>query len=216
MTALDRIAENWKQLRSLPRSGSPGGLSGDQPGMAAPEPMEETILQGIEQEFEVSLPEEYRSFLLKFGDGRVGPGTMRTVREGLSCASKRTFPLSSPVLGSGAFSYQELSSEQQQGELEALFRAWDAIPKEDGVARLCDYGGGIYGVLVLNGPYRGRVWMLQADTGYYGPFGGSEPLHDESVTISWNPSDHPRDYSFLEWYESWLNGKLKMAGIMPL
>jgi len=179
-------------------------------------PVDEAALQRIEQEFEVSLPDEYRAFLLKFGDGLIGPGIMRTVREGLSLASKRAFPLSNPVLGSGAFSFQKLSIEEQEGELEALFRVWDAIPKEDGVLRLCDYGGGIYGVLILNGPYRGRVWMLQADTGYYGPFGGSEPLHDESVTISWNPSDHPRDYSFLEWYESWLNGRLKMAGVMPL
>lgn len=216
MTVLDRIGENLDSLRTLVREGAMRPHAKEHHNFAFSEPMQEAELKSIEQEFGVSLPAEYRAFLGKFGDTRVGPGSMRTVREGLTPASKRAFPLSGPELGSSAFSYEELSDENRKGELESLARAWEAIPKQDGVLEISDYGGGITAVLVLNGPYCGRVWVLLADTGYYGPFGGSEPLHDESVTISWTPNDHPRDYSFFEWYESWLNGKLKIAGIFPL
>lgn len=216
MTVLDRIGENLESLRTLLREGAMRAPAVDHHNYVVCEPVKEAALKSIEQEFEVSLPAEYRAFLAKFGDTRVGPGTMRTVREGLTAASKRPFPLSGPVLGSSAYSYEAMSSDERKGEIKSLFHAWEAIPKQDGVLGICDYGDGIAAVLVLNGPFCGRVWVLQTESAYYGPFGGSEPLHDESVTISWTPNDHPRDYSFFEWYESWLNGKLKMAGIFPL
>lgn len=59
------------------------------------------------------------------------------------------------------------------------------------------------------------MWIQSGDTAYYGPFGGSEPLHDETWPPEWKATDHPREYAFLEWYESWLNARLKMAGFLP-
>ena len=71
------------------------------------------------------------------------------------------------------------------------------------------YGCAIDGVLVLNGPFCGRVWFVTGDAAYYGPFGGAELLHDEEAGDSWEPTETPKDYSFFEWYESWLDGQLK-------
>src|ERR1700730_4817056 len=107
-----------------------------------------------------------------------------------------------------------LANERQREDHGELLKQWEPIPKEDGVLAISDYGCAIHGVLILNGPYCGKVWILQGDAGYYGPFGGAEPLHDESAQAEWIPIEHPRDYSFLEWYESWLNARLKMAGLL--
>ena len=90
---------------------------------------------------------------------------------------------------------------------------WNRIPINDGVLLICDYGCAIYAVLVLNGPYSGQVWLRIDDQVYYGPFGGSEILHEESASLEW--SECPREYTFFEWYESWLNMRLKMAGLLP-
>ena len=79
---------------------------------------------------------------------------------------------------------------------------------------ICDYGCALYGKLILTGPYRGRVWNLSGDAAYYGPFGGAEGLHDEFAPCEDEPTDDPRDYTFLEWYESWLDGQLKFAGLL--
>jgi hypothetical protein len=96
-----------------------------------------------------------------------------------------------------------------------LLDLWKSLPKEDGVLALSDYGCAIYGVLILNGPYRDKVWIQSGDAAYYGSFGGSEPLHNESWPPDWEASAHPREYSYLEWYESWLNVRLKKAGLAP-
>ncbi len=96
----------------------------------------------------------------------------------------------------------------------SLLEEWERIPKDNGVLWISDYGCAMYGVLVLNGPYRGQVWFLTGDAAYYGPFGGSEALHDESAAANWTPTEEPREYSFFEWYESWLDVKLKMAGLL--
>ena len=138
----------------------------------------------------------------------------RRVNEGLTARSKAPFPLAKPFLGALSPSHQRHANDRQREVFGQLLEQWEPIPKADGVLTICDYGCAIQGVLILNGPYCGRVWILQGDAAYYGPFGGSEALHDESALAEWTPTEHPRDYSFLEWYESWLNVRLKMAGLL--
>jgi SMI1 / KNR4 family (SUKH-1) len=199
VTTLDRFNAKLRALRS--------------PGFATAEPMAESDVRRVEEEAGVSLPPEYREFLLRFGDGQVGPGHFRRLREGLTPGSRRPFPLASPFLACCSPAHQRLSEEAQWEEYRRLAREWEAIPKDDGALSICDYGCAIYGRLILNGPFRGKVWVLSGDAAYYGPFGGSEPLHDESALAEWEPTFSPRDYSFAEWYESWLDGQLKLAGL---
>ena len=108
-----------------------------------------------------------------------------------------------------------LPQEQQWDDYGRLLERWVPVSKEDGVLTICDYGCAITGVLILNGPFCGHVWIQHGDAGYYGPFGGSEPFHDDSCPPDWKATEHPREYSFLEWYESWLNVRLDMAGLVP-
>ena len=213
MTVLDRFDAKLRALRSWFEESRPPSY-GIAHGFATAEPMGESKLRQIEDQSGVSLPSDYRSFLMRFGDGQVGPGWFRQVRAGLTPTSHRPFPLAEPFLGCCSAAHQRLSQEAQWEDFGRLVKAWELIPKDDGVLSICDYGCSIYGALILNGPFRGRVWVLQGDTAYYGPFGGAEPLHDEYASAECAPTDSPRDYSFFEWYESWLDGQLRMAGLV--
>jgi len=213
-TALDRIDAHFAALRTWAKERKPVPFIDEGHDFVVGPPMEEAELQRIEQAYGVTLPPEYRSFLARFGDTPIGPGLFRRVNEGLTATSTNRFPLAEPLLGTLSPKHQQLSKELQWKDYRRLLAQWETIAKEDGVLAISDYGCAIFGVLILNGPYCGKVWILHGDTAYYGPFGGSEPLHDESWPPDWTPTEQPCDYTFLEWYESWLNPRLKMAGLL--
>jgi len=213
-TVLDRIDANLAGLRTWAEVGEPLPFIDEGHDFVVGPPMEEAELQAIERKYELTLPSEYRAILARFGDTSIGPGNLfRRVNEGLTANSKNPFPLAEPFLGTCSIAHYRLSNERQWEEYGKLLEEWQPIPKEDGVLAINGYGCAIYGVLILNGPYCGKVWILQGNAAYYGPFGNHEPLHDESWS-DWMPTEQPRDYSFLEWYESWLNVRLKMAGLL--
>jgi hypothetical protein len=215
-TVLDRIDTNLAGLRTWAEEGKPLPFIDEGHDFVVGPPLEEAVLQAIERKYEVTLPPEYRAFLARFGDTSIGPGNLfRRVNEGLTGKSKNRFPLTRPFIGICSPTHQSLPNERLWEEFGHLLKEWEPIPKADGVLAISDYGCAIYGVLILNGPYCGKVWIQSGDAAYYGPFGGSEPLHDESWPPEWTATDHPREYSFLEWYESWLNVRLKMAGLLP-
>jgi SMI1 / KNR4 family (SUKH-1) len=213
MTALDRIEANLAALRVWAEEGKPLPFIDEGHDFVIGEPMREVELLAIERQFQVTLPTEYRAFLGRFGDTTVGPGNrFRRIREGLTAGSKESFPLAKPFLGTCSPSHQMLSNEREWDAFQDLLEQWGRIPKDNGVLCISDYGCAMYGVLVLNGPNCGQVWFLAGDAAYYGPFGGFEALHDESAAADCKPSETPREYSFFEWYESWLDVRLKMAG----
>ncbi len=154
----------------------------------------------------MALPGEYRAFLARFGDGDVGPCTFHRLRDAITEESGLPFPLSRPFLGMCA---PEVKSEEFGG----LVKQWDIISQQKGILWICDYGCAIYGGLVMNGPFREKIWTLTGDAAYYGPFGGSECLVSEFASDDWEPTESPRDYSFFEWYEFWLDTELKRAGL---
>jgi hypothetical protein len=183
-------------------------------GFVFAEKLSESDVRRVESEAELVLPAEYRAFLLRFGDGEVGPARYRRLRDGLHPTSGQPFPLTTPFLGCCSPAHQRLSEKEKWKAFHGLSREWDLIPKDHGVLSLCDYGCSMYGVLITNGPFCGKVWMLSGDAAYYGPFGGAEALHDENTPSEWIPGESPRDYSFFEWYESWLDGWLNTAGLV--
>jgi hypothetical protein len=212
---LDRIDANLAGLRTWAEEGKPLPFIDEGHDFVVGPPMSEAELQAIEREYEVRLPPEYRGFLARFGDTSVGPCHFRKVKEGLTERSKNRFPLGKPLLGTLSPQHQRLPKELQWDDFGRLVERWEPISKEDGVLAISDYDCAIYGVLILNGPFCGKVWIHHGDTAYYGPFGRSEPLHDESWPPEWTGTDHPREYSFLEWYENWLNPRLRWLVSSP-
>jgi hypothetical protein len=122
-------------------------------------------------------------------------------------AATKPFPLSRPLLGVTSVHYQQLRKSkrraQEAAEYRRLLDALLKVPRQDGVLALVDYGCGIRGVLVMDGKYRGQVWVASDDGAYYMPFGQHEELHTGSSS-GWTPTDTPREYGFLDWYEHWV------------
>jgi SMI1 / KNR4 family (SUKH-1) len=168
----------------------------------------EADLQRIEAENSIRLPHEYREFLKRFGDGDVGPGNLFIpLSRGLSINAKQSFPLSQLLLGECSPELARLPPEKRWEVLGPLVSQWETIPKDFGTLRICEYGCNISAVLILNGPYSGKIWILCIDTAYFGPFGGSECLHNEFA--NWTATHTPKEYSFLEWYLHWLESKVE-------
>jgi len=135
MSILDRFADKLKELRSWFERENPPSY-GIEHGFVPAVPMTETAVRQVEEEFQISLPSEYRSFLLRFGNGKVGPGRFHPLKEGLSSKPHRPFPLTSPRLG---FLSPTLFEEpEDNGE-------WEELATEDGVLWICDYGCDMYG-----------------------------------------------------------------------
>lgn len=118
-------------------------------GFAPVHPTTESEVRRVEEDAGVALPQEYREFLLRFGDGQVGPGRFRRLREGLTPGSRRSFPLAAPFLGCCSPGHQRLPKDTQWEEYRRLLKDWEAIPKDDGVLSICEYGCAIYGRLIL-------------------------------------------------------------------
>jgi SMI1 / KNR4 family (SUKH-1) len=206
---LDRFATKLGSLRQAyernPKSFDVAG------GFLTGPPMFEEQVRQVEGEYGLALPPEYRAFLRRFGDTRTGPGnSFSCLKEGLTPNSGKPFPLDRPFLGCESPSHQRLPKDEQWEEYGRLLKEWEKIPLDHGVVNICGYGCAIYGVLIINGPFCGKVWIVSGDAAYYGPFGGAEALHDEEAGADgWEPTETPKDYSFFEWYESWLDGQLK-------
>jgi hypothetical protein len=175
--------------------------------------MTEADLQRIEGENGVTLPGEHREFLKRFGDGDVGPGNeFVPLSRALTANGRLAFALAGPFLGDCSPGARRLSEAERWEALGPVIKEWEAIPKDHGTLRICEYGCGISAVLILNGSYCGKIWILSGDAAYFGPFGGGEPLHNEEVDDS-QLTDHPKEYTFLEWYGHWLDSQVGGANL---
>jgi hypothetical protein len=206
---LDRLAAKLGRLReAYERNPKFFDVVG---GFITGPPLSEEQVGRIECEYGLVLPQEYRAFLLRFGDIGTGPGNaFSRLNEALTPNSREPFPLAGPFLGCASPRHHRLPVSQRTEDYGRLLREWERIPLDHGVLKLSGYGCAIYGVLILNGTFRGKVWIISGDAAYYGPFGGAEALHDEEAgSGEWEPTEAPKDYPFLEWYESWVDGQIK-------
>lgn len=200
---LKQLAQAWEQDRTLVGCEiAPGQV------IEVNRPLSAEQIEQLESAHQVSFPSEYRDFLRQIGDISIGPG-QSYIRpgDGLSEASSRPFPLDKPFLGQCSPERSQLPEVEKWNGYHELTRQWDTIHHEDGVQAIADYGCAIRAMLILDGPFTGRVWLLSGDAAYYGPFGGWEALH-EGTSPDEKPTCIPRDYSFLEWYLHWLDSQL--------
>jgi uncharacterized protein (TIGR02996 family) len=147
--------------------------------------LSEDDVAAFEREHRVTLPEEYRTFLLEVGNGGLGPG------DGLS-------PLPVPLAGT--------PTGTVEGDLDKpfslTFRSWDGeerFESESGVLYLAtpdDPWGSAY--LIVTGEDRGLVWGFGHIHGGWCP---QAPTYsdDHAATVDCLPR------SFFRWYEDWLD-----------
>jgi hypothetical protein len=170
--------------------------------------LSESELAAFEKEHRITLPEEYRTFLLEVGNGGLGPGYgLSTLAE--SAENSPTPDLDKPF----PFSFRLYAEERARWREELRTHSW-----EEALARRRERRGGApppereyaqLGVLflatpdppwasvylVITGEDRGMMWMYGGECGWV----PEAPTSDEDE----RQIDNFR--GFFRWYEDWLD-----------
>jgi hypothetical protein len=146
-------------------------------------PIPASDLEEFESHHKVVLPPGYREFLLEIGNGGAGPYWGLLSLEfwhRIACDLPEQLPADylarSCPLRPGIFA---------EDWLQELGCSWEE--RYQGSIALCHQGDGYYGILVVSGDYRGRIFYIDMD-------GGSPYCL--------------RDTDFLSWYDRWLDESL--------
>lgn len=138
-------------------------------------PIQPEVLEAFEEKHQVRLPEEYRDFLLHVGNGGAGP------HEGLYSLEQSEKQLPGDLKAPNPFFPAE---DAQPGWFEDLMTDENYDRTEEGALPIVSSGDNHEVLLIISGPYRGRI-----------------------VYIDWE-IDFPPIFSpfpeFMSWYETWL------------
>lgn len=170
-------------------------------------PLTEQEVATFEARHRVTLPADYREFLIHVGNGGAGPayglfslGTYDepdswTEDDGFVGVLSEPFPHTVPwndLTGKPEYDEDREGNQEWEDEYNRRLDAWEAIyfntTNVNGAIPICHLGCALRQWLVISGPQAGKVWDdLRAD--YKGL--------------------RPTGFTFLQWYRSWLNGLLR-------
>ena len=163
--------------------------------------LEELDVASFEKQNSISLPQEYRKFILEVGNGGAGPYYgLQTMEDSLyaDLDFKRTGEFVNPSI---PFPFIEPWNMAYEGDednetaYEEFQNMYFSEKWETGLLRICNYGCAVSLNLVVNGPEKGNIWVDDrgSDGGVYPDsyFGQDERT------------------SFLDWYILWLDSSLK-------
>ncbi len=95
-------------------------------------------------------------------------------------------------------------NERLRAENQANKDVFNSIPFGHGVLKIAQYGSGIYAVLVLNGLFRGQVWVSDPHMGDYVPASMRTDLHTSEIKTEDAYGLHKEPFTFNGWYSHWL------------
>jgi len=153
----------------------------------------EATVREFEEKYAIRLPDDYRWFITKVGNGGAGPdyGLERFEHGIFACLDfdneeeyidpSKPFELTEPWNMPYDASLDD--DEREKYEDEYFSDKW-----VNGVLRICNRGCGMSVLLVVNGPEHGTLWVDDrcSDYGIY-------------------PIDKRRKTYFWDWYGGWLN-----------
>ena len=166
-------------------------------------PLTASELADCENKLGVSLPSEYRDFVMEVGHGGAGPFYGLFQLNGSEPENITDLDqIKKPFRWTDATNpMQWQHAEKESGVLiesdpdsDETFPVYLIVP---GVLYICDYGCAIRFFLIVNGPLLGEVWMDRQAEG-----NGITPECGE---------DGSR-LRFLKWYEKWLDGGISSFG----
>ena len=116
-------------------------------------------VRAFEELYGLSLPEDYRAFLLGVAAGGAGPGYGLVPYDASPSHERAAFPVEAVAAAFPFTEAQLLDPEQLPAEL----------PFPSGTLVLCDEGCGYLHLLVVSGEARGQVWVdaLVSDVGIF-------------------------------------------------
>jgi hypothetical protein len=197
-----------QHLEHVRASGSSFGIFGEDSHSYELNPtLSEGAMSGFEAQHGIRLPEDYRQFLTRVGNGGAGPyyGLFRLgeMDDGFDYGPWGDFVgrLSSPFPHSEAWNdltgkpddQAAMESAEYDGLIEAFDRRYYETRQVDGAIPICHLGCALRHWLVITGPEAGNVWCDdRAD------YEGLHPL-----------VAHGRDRTtFFGWYRDWLDDVL--------
>ena len=150
-------------------------------------------IASVEATYQVSLPPDYKCFLLGFANGGAGPGFgLFTIDEAFERHLTPHLPF--PYETAMRVVYADTQTEEELKELCAFY---DDPRNEHGKLVLGELGCGAMMDLIVTGPARGQVWIDDRST----EWGGLYPF---------DQFDNSSPLSFMNWYEVWLDRSLGM------
>ncbi|MGA9381111.1 MAG: SMI1/KNR4 family protein [Phormidium sp.] len=163
----------------------------------------EVEIKAVEAKNKITLPDDYRRFLLEVGNGGAGPGYGLLELEVKEEGKKGNF-LSQPFLLNKAWNYSEFLNPDEE------FVDIDEDKLMQGTIYLANYGCGISACLVITGYQRGKIWIDDR-----GNDGGIYPCslqfaylyHSNNFQIE--DEDCDTALTFYDWYDNCLNSCLK-------
>ncbi|WP_193195975.1 SMI1/KNR4 family protein [Nostoc sp. MG11] len=180
--------------------------------------LSDTDIQKFESKYDITLPSDYRNFLLEVGNGGAGPGYGLYRLPGIEYENvipetpypKKSEFFSQPFPLTQAWNNLDLITENKGGSF---------VPKDayfndrftQGTLTIANYGCGIYAMLVINGEQRGKIWIDDRtnDNGIYPAcLSFCRSFHDADTDDFHADSNEEVPLSFYDWYEDWLNRSL--------
>jgi hypothetical protein len=175
-------------------------------------------IQAFEEKHQITLPSEYRQFLLEVGNGGAGPGYGLYSIPGLASAKEITATshplnleiLAQPFLLTEAWNDLDLIIKNPAG-MVVNNQAYLDKKFIQGTLTMANYGCGMYALLVITGEQQGKIWIDDRtnESGIY-PASGNfcHYFHDADHEEFQPDSDDEQPLSFYDWYEDWLNRSL--------
>src|SRR5262245_438587 len=133
---LSWVSKKWRMLLGVGRKTTRKGWSYAQP-------LEEREVSEFELKWRITLPDDYRAFLLRVGNGHLGN---QEIRFGMSPLHRWCEPW---------------DGSETQLDAETLVKRFDATSEADlvpGALRVCNVGCENYLLLVVTGRSRGEIW----------------------------------------------------------
>lgn len=174
-------------------------------------------IQVFEARYNITLPSEYRSFLLEVGNGGAGPGYGLSGLLGIeheNVIAEKLYQenyeiLSKPFPLTKAWNDLDLIVNNNTSFV-ANSDAYFDDKFIQGTLTITNYGCGIYGMLVITGEQSGKIWIDDRtnDNGIYpASLSFCHAFHDTEPDDFPN-SDEEQPLGFYDWYEDWLNRSL--------
>ena len=192
---IERIQAKLADLRQLDPACKLFGSSSHRYRLGPP--LTASELADREKELGVSLPSEYRDFVMEVGHGGAGPyyglfqlnGSEPENITDLEQIKKpfRWTDATNPMQWENPETEDGVFIDRHGGPDES-FSVWLIVP---GVLYICDYGCAIRFFLIVNGPLSGEVWMDK---------------QAENNGITSECGEDGSRLHFLQWYENWLDG----------
>ena len=208
MTKSKTIRQKLAQLKKKDTTFQIFGASTHKYDLAPPVP-EEQIL-AFEKAHQISLPTEYRAFLLEIGGGGAGPHYGLTAFAECLGHADRDEPFSLQT----AFPYTNYCNVKNDDSALTPdeYRVYEAEYFHNkhivGSIFVCHEGCGYNTLLIVSGTERGTIWLDgRVSDGGIGPLSTYHPSSPERIAPLYQSVDDKR-IGFMEWYEHWLDTSL--------